>query len=482
MLKEHYKIFRRMMILSDLVIVAGAFFLGYLLRDKIHYIYRLDLIPEKELLKNIYPLSTYMGLLPILLVIWGALLYYFGMYRSFRVKRISEVLFVIFKTTLAGFILFASFTYVLKLHYISRTLIIFIFALAAALISVEKVTLIQFFRYIRKKGYNFRNILIVGTGKRARRFIELINKHAEWGLKIIGFVDEDTNKTGQIVNGYKVIGSFRDMPDIIHNNVIDEIVFVVPRSWLKKVEDIMHFCEEEGKKISIAVDYFELRFSKAKQTDLHGFPLLTFESTPDKLWHLWVKRLFDIVFSFIALIILAPIFAIVAIMIKATSKGPVFFKQERGGLNGRKFMLYKFRTMVVDAEAKLKDVLAYNEMDGPVFKLTNDPRLTKVGKFLRKFSVDELPQLWNVLKEDMSIVGPRPPIPAEIDKYANWQRRRLSMMPGITCLWQVKGRNNIDFEAWMRFDLEYIDNWSLWLDCKIILQTIPVVLFGIGGK
>jgi len=210
--------------------------------------------------------------------------------------------------------------------------------------------------------------------------------------------------------------------------------------------------------------------------------LLTFESTPDKLWHLWVKRLFDIVFSFIALIILAPIFAIVAIMIKATSKGPVFFKQERGGLNGRKFMLYKFRTMVVDAEAKLKDVLAYNEMDGPVFKLTNDPRLTKVGKFLRKFSVDELPQLWNVLKEDMSIVGPRPPIPAEIDKYANWQRRRLSMMPGITCLWQVKGRNNIDFEAWMRFDLEYIDNWSLWLDCKIILQTIPVVLFGIGGK
>ena len=180
---------------------------------------------------------------------------------------------------------------------------------------------------------------------------------------------------------------------------------------------------------------------------------------------------------------MAPVFIITAIIIKATSKGPVFFNQERSGLNGRRFILYKFRTMVVDAETRLKDLLSSNEMNGPVFKMTQDPRITKIGKILRRFSIDELPQLWNVFKGDMSIVGPRPPIPEEVKNYDYWHRRKLSMRPGITCLWQVGGRSKItDFSEWMRLDLKYIDNWSLWLDCKILLKTIPTVLFGIGAK
>jgi exopolysaccharide biosynthesis polyprenyl glycosylphosphotransferase len=226
-----------------------------------------------------------------------------------------------------------------------------------------------------------------------------------------------------------------------------------------------------------------LKFSRAKQTDLFGFPLMTFESTSLKLGQLFFKRLFDFIVAGIGFILLTPFLFIVAILIKRTSVGPVFFKQLRCGMYGRKFVFYKFRTMIADAESKLKDISQYNEMNGPVFKMKNDPRITKVGKWLRKFSIDELPQLWNVIKGDMSLVGPRPPIPYEVEKYDIWQRRRLSMRPGITCLWQASGRSEIaDFDEWMKLDLEYIDNWSLGLDFKILFKTIPMVLLGIGAK
>ncbi|MDN3515618.1 MAG: sugar transferase [Candidatus Brocadia sp.] len=428
-------------------------------------------------------LGIYIILLPSLLIIWGVLLYYFGMYDSFRTKQILDILFMVTEATLIGGCLFGSFIFVTNVGSISRLHIFYSFLLAAIFISVEKIILILCFRYERKKGLNTRNILIIGTGKRAQRFVNLIDNHVEWGINIIGLVDDDTAKIGTVIFGQRVLGSFKDVPDIIKNNVVDEVIFIVPRSWLSKIEEIMYRCEIEGLRVSVALDLFELKLSKAKYSYLENFPILTFESTPDQLIRLLLKRLFDIIFSGIALIILSPVFAISSIIVKTTSKGNVFFKQQRCSLYGRRFLLYKFRTMVEDAEARLKDILVYNEMDGPVFKMKEDPRITKVGKFLRKFSLDEIPQLWNVLRGDMSLVGPRPPLPAEVDKYKPWQRRRLSMRPGITCLWQAYGRNKItDFNEWMKLDLEYIDNWSLWLDFKILLMTIPAVLFGIGAK
>ena len=468
MLKEHNVVFRKLAIFIDLCMVTVAFFLGYFFRSQI---------------RGLYPLSTYIGLLPILLLVWLGLLYSFGMYKSFRAKEIADIVLIVFKTTFFGFIIFTTYTYLFKLDYISRAFIVFIFIFSAILITFEKNILIMFFRYIRKKGYNFRWVLIVGTGERAQHFIDLIREHAEWGLKIIGLIDEDIDKAGKVICGCKVIGSFKNIPDIIHNNIVDEVFFVVPRSWLNKIEEIMHFCEIEGLKVSVAVDYFKLKFSRAKQEELGGFPLLAFESTSDKLWQLLFKRLLDLIFCIVVLVPLIPVFIIVPIIIKVTSKGPVFFKQQRCSLNGRKFTLYKFRTMIKDAEIQLDSLMEHNEMEGPVFKIENDPRLTKIGKFLRKLSIDELPQLWNVFMGDMSIVGPRPPIPAEVKKYDNWQRRRLSMRPGITCFWQINGRNKIvDFNEWMRLDLEYIDSWSLWLDFKILFKTFPVVLFAIGAK
>ncbi|MFA6281066.1 MAG: sugar transferase [Candidatus Omnitrophota bacterium] len=467
MLKEQANIFRKTIIFADILLVLLSFILAYFLGDETEYGYT-----EK----------VYFNLLVLALIFWTAALYFFGMYTSFRTRKIAETVGIVIKSAFFCFIAFISCMYLLKLD-IHRTFIIFLFASSAFFISLEKIITILFFRYIRKRGYNYRKILLIGTGQRAQRFINLVHKHSEWGLRIVGLIDADATKVNSSIDGYKVMGTFDDLPKIVHDNVVDEAVFVVPRSWIERIEKMMHFCETEGIRISVAVDYFNLKFSRQSQTDFDGFPLLTFESAPSKMWHLFIKRLFDIVLSSSALIMLIPVFIVVSFFVKVTSSGPIFFKQKRCGLNGRKFVLYKFRTMSVDAEEKLEELLKHNEMSGPVFKMKNDPRLTVIGKFLRKTSLDELPQLWNILKGDMSLVGPRPPIPAEVQKYDNWQRRRLSMRPGITCLWQVSGRNKItDFNQWMKLDLDYIDRWSLWLDFKILINTIPVVLFGVGAK
>ncbi len=494
MIKEQSNLLKKVLIISDLSLVTGSFFIGYFLRDAITYSPPFTFLAPylyDEHLRPIEYYAFYIGLLPIFLLIWGGLLSYFGMYKSSRLRSIPESLGSIFKAAIVGFIIFGSYIFILRMQEdISRLLIGFTFTIAALLLCFEKIVFVFILRILSRMDKSFksalivfRRIIIVGTGKRSRTFIELIKNNPGWNIKIVGLLDMDIAKKGEKINGQEVIGTLDDIPHLIQDNIIDEIVFIVPRSWLNKIEDIMLFCENAGLKVHLAVNLFDLKFSRAKQTDLHGFPLLAFESAPEKLGHLFIKRLFDFIASGIALVMLMPVFIIIAIMIKITSEGPVFYKQLRCGLYGRKFIFYKFRTMIKDAESKLKDLIIYNEMNGPVFKMTNDPRVTGIGKWLRKFSLDELPQLWNVLKGDMSLVGPRPPLPKEVENYDNWQRRRLSMRPGVTCLWQISGRNEIvDFNEWMKLDLEYIDNWALWLDIKILFKTIPVVLFGVGAR
>lgn len=493
MLKEHHILFKKIMMFSDLCVISAAFFLGILLGNRTHsYSYE--------------ELSVYILLLPTLLIMWAVLFCYLGMYESFRTKQISEILLIITETTFLGVGFFGSFLFITKMSSISRLQIGYSFLLAASFMSIEKIVLIKYFHYQRKRGINTRNYLIVGTGKRAQNFINLINKHSEWGIRAIGLVDgtsripavatygheydgrqdrrnNSQTRTGTLY-GHNILGTLDDIPAILHNNVVDEVLFVIPRLWLDKVSKIiLYICDVEGIRVSVAADLFDHKLSKAKQSHLGTFPLISFDSTPDKIMQLFVKRVFDIFFSALVLVLISPIFLISAIVIKTTTTGPVFFSQQRCSLNGRRFTLYKFRTMVVNAESQLKELLTHNEMKGPAFKMKNDPRVTKVGKYLRKLSIDELPQFWNVLKGDMSLVGPRPPLPAEVDKYDPWQRRRLCMRPGITCTWQASGRNNItDFNEWMNLDLQYIDAWSIWLDFRILLKTIPVVLFGKGAK
>jgi exopolysaccharide biosynthesis polyprenyl glycosylphosphotransferase len=216
--------------------------------------------------------------------------------------------------------------------------------------------------------------------------------------------------------------------------------------------------------------------------EFEGTPMLTLESTPSDPIPLALKRALDVAGALVGLVLLSPVFLAAALAVRLSSPGPVLYRQDRVGLNGRVFKILKFRSMYADADRRLAELRAHNEMDGPVFKMANDPRMTPVGRWLRRYSLDELPQLWNVLVGEMSLVGPRPPIPDEVQAYERWQRRRLSMKSGITCLWQVEGRNDIDFETWMKLDMEYIDNWSLALDMKILLKTIPVVLLARGAR
>jgi exopolysaccharide biosynthesis polyprenyl glycosylphosphotransferase len=405
-----------------------------------------------------------------------------GMYSDFRAKSFRAVMMAILKSSLITTFLLSTIIFIFKMTLTSRLFVATYIILSILFLILAKYFLRIFLDYIHELGYNQINLLIVGTGKRAIQFIKTVKQHQNWGLRIIGLIDDDHGMFGKEIEGYRVLGRIQDIPFIIHRKVIDRVIFVVPRLWLNRIDESILACEREGIATSISMDLYNLRIAKVRQTDFSGFPLLEFETFNAREWQLFIKRVLDIIFSLSLIIILSPFLALTALLIKLESKGPVFFRQDRCGLNGRIFSLFKFRSMVQNAEMKKRFLEKQNEMDGPVFKIKSDPRITKIGRILRKTSIDELPQLFNVLKGDMSLVGPRPPLPVEVEMYQLWQRRRLSLKPGITCIWQVSGRNKIKFERWMEMDLEYIDNWSLWLDFKILFKTFFVVISGYGAS
>lgn len=479
MLRQHNLLLRQILVISDIALVTISFLLAYYFRD---FLETTPISAEYQL-KAILTLESYQSLMPVIIFPWMLALYLAGAYRPFRQLDIAEMIKSVLIATFIALFLFSSAAFLLRLHYVSRSLIALNFMGACFLLSLERVILALILFYVRKKGKNTRYMLIVGTGPRALRFIHRVADHPSWGYKIIGLLDREQHFVGKKISGIKVIGTLGDLRKILENNIVDEVFFIVPRSWLEHLEESILYCEKLGKHVNVSVDLFNTKISKITQSSFHGFPVLTFQSTSSKYGELLIKRVLDILISFSVLVLLSPLYLFIMILIKSSSPGPAIFKQTRSGVNGRVFTLYKFRTMTIDAEEKLEALRQKNEMSGPVFKLDDDPRLIKHGKWIRKFSLDEFPQFFNVLKGDMSIVGPRPPIPAEVEKYHSWQRRRLSMRPGLTCIWQVEGRNRItDFNEWMEMDLEYIDNWSLWLDLVLVLKTIPVVTFGIGAK
>jgi len=417
-----------------------------------------------------------------ILPVWIILLSMLGAYKDFRTKSLVKNITTILKVGILTVLVFSSIFFILKMKLTSRLYIGTFTVTTVILLIIEKKYSYKFLDKIHEKGYNRINLLIVGTGRRAQEFIKMVKAHSNWGLRIVGLIDDEHGMFGKEIEGYRVLGRLQDIPFILHRKVIDRVIFVVPRLWLHRMDEVIMACEREGIPTSISMDLYDLRIAHIRQTDFKGFPLLEFETFHAKEWQLFLKRLIDILLSLLFIALASPILLITAIAIKLTSKGPVFFSQIRSGVNGRKFTLYKFRSMIVGAEMKKKQLEMVNEMDGPVFKIKHDPRVTRVGKIIRKLSIDELPQLINVLKGDMSIVGPRPPLPVEVELYKLWQRRRLSLKPGLTCTWQVGGRNKIKFDRWMEMDLEYIDNWSLWLDTKILFKTFFVVLFGYGAQ
>lgn len=484
MLKQRARIIAFSVLAADLALVAGAFFVAYLLRR--------DLFPwlaPASFGHEFYSLATYLPLLPLALAIWAPLLWFSGRYRSHRTVPLTAEIAALLRLTAYAAATFTLAVYAFRLDErllgadkISRLFLLLFPALAALLLISEKIALRLTSRWVRSRGYNFRTVLIVGTSPPARAIADSIDQHRYWGYRILGHVATGREAALSPRLRHAVLGSLDELPAIVEQNVVDEVIFAVSRREFDELEDLFLSLQEQGIVTRFALNFFPHTKAKMAIEELDGTPLLTFANTPSSQAQLLVKRLIDLGLSSLLLLLGLPIALLVAIAVKLSSGGRVLFRQTRCGLNGRTFTLYKFRTMVEGAEERQRDLAHLNEMDGPVFKVKGDPRVTWLGRFLRKFSLDELPQFWNVLKGDMSLVGPRPPVPEEVARYERWQRRRLAMKPGLTCLWQISGRNELEFQRWMELDLEYIDSWSPWLDLKILAKTIPVVLSGKGAS
>jgi len=481
MLKQQAKLVARAVYLIDISLTTVAFFAAFVVRDHI-----LTRIAPEHFPTGLYPIGEYLKVYPIVLIIWSLLFFSNRSYHSQRTMPLRREASSMLRIVAIGTVLLATIAYLVPLRQLSRTWFILFAVLSAIFVVAEKISLRLLARYIRASGLNYRTVLIVGTGRHARDIVKMIEEHTYWGYKVLGFVS-DGHRLPPDWNRYRKLGELEDLRallerEITNGTAIDEIVFAVTRRKVESARSIFLMCEELGIRTRVAMNFFPNRLARVELEELDGIPFVTFTTTPSNESQLLVKRILDVGVSLLILGLSAPILVVAALGIRLTSPGSVLFHQKRMGLNGRIFTLYKFRTMIEDAHLRRAEIEHLNHMSGPVFKVKSDPRVTPIGRFLRKFSLDEIPQLWNVLKGDMSLVGPRPPIPEEVSFYERWQKRRLSMKPGLTCLWQISGRNDVDFDRWMKLDLQYIDNWSPALDLKILLRTIPVVLSGRGAS
>ncbi len=394
----------------------------------------------------------------------------------------------IIKVVSAGIIILVLLLFLLKIKDVSRLFLGIFYILNIVILVISKTIIYWSNKKSEKSGYNKCNMLIIGSKERAVGAINLIGS-MKGQCAIIGCLDTKKDRVGKRVkDDVKVIGVVDDIQSLIIKNVVDEVIFAMPMYQIDNVEAYIQLIELMGIKVRIFPDwhihslFYQPRVAQIYFDELNGIPSMVLSSTSNRQRDLLVKLFSDYTVSGLMLLLLTPFLLIIAAMIKIASPGPVLFRQERVGLNGRIFNVYKFRTMVRDAEKKLAELKALNEADGPAFKIKNDPRIIPViGKLLRKTSLDELPQLFNVFRGEMSLIGPRPPLPSEVAQYNIWHRRRLSMKPGITCIWQIQpNRNDLSFDQWMDLDLEYIDNWSLKLDVEVFFKTIFVMLLGHG--
>ncbi len=468
--------------LFDLLLMTVCFALSTL--GQYHPVGSFSLAEFLELRVKIANFVMFAGFL----LIWHMLFNWFEMYESrrFSISRWEEIWDIIKATTVAVSLVALS-GLAFHLTLVTRTFLALFWVLSTASLVVSRVVMRAGLAYARRHGRNTRNMLVIGTNARAVQLVQRIQRKPELGYRVLGFADEEWLGMEEFrKQGHHLVSDLDALPTYVRRNVVDEVVLALPiRSYHTFASEVASACEQQGIIVRFLPNIFDLKEARQRAEEFDGDPLISHESTITDFWGLMVKRVIDIVVSLIGIIILSPVLLLTAFLVKLTSPGPVFFVQKRLGLNKRMFNIYKFRTMVVDAEARLKDLEDQNEADGAVFKIKKDPRITAIGAFLRKTSIDEFPQLFNVLKGEMSLVGPRPLQVRDYELFEvhcqDWQRRRFSVRPGITCLWQIMGRSSTTFDRWMELDLQYIRTWSVWLDLEILAKTLPAVLRGSGA-
>lgn len=468
MLRQQARFFNRLTIFCDLVAVVLAFLLAYHLRG------------SREDLSSI---GHYLWILLVILPTWYFLLRQYRFYVSIRLRTISHLLISLVSVHIIGGVIVASAIYFIDPHGFSRSLLGLFLVLSLVLLGVGKTVQKGMLGFIRRRGYNYRNILIVGSDRKAREFIDLLDEHADWGLKIVGVLrlaeEEDSGKVGS----HEVLGTLEQVVEICRENTVDEVAFCVPTKFLDEADEYLRILEEMGVTVRMVLDVYDLSRARRELSLYHEMvPILTVHSKAFGAGQMVLKRCVDVAGAVVGVLATGIAFPFIAVAIRSDSPGPIFFGQKRVGEYGRIFRCWKFRSMYVDADSRKKELLPRNEMNGAAFKMRDDPRVTRVGRFLRRTSLDELPQFWNILCGEMSLVGTRPPTPDEVEQYENWQHKRICIRPGLTGLWQVSGRNQVtDFDEIARLDIQYIENWSLWLDIKILLKTFQVILNGQGS-
>jgi exopolysaccharide biosynthesis polyprenyl glycosylphosphotransferase len=467
--RGHHRKVRILFGFADVLIVALAFQLAYWTRAQLALENYFSLAPSERGL-----------LLGWSLVVWVALGLWWEVYDRIDAADVRLILRDAFRQCLLGSASIVLLQYLLRLD-LSRSFVGLFAAWSWVLLSLFRLNAGRALRAILREFGSSHYVMVVGLTEAALKLGRQIEDARGYGVRLSGFLSDDGEPTGEVALKEKyTVRPLAKLPDLLREHIIDEIIFAVDSRRLAELEEVFLLCDEEGVKTRVAVDFFPHVNSQVYLERLGASPLLTFSATPHDEIRLLVKRLTDLVLAGAAAVFLFPFMLLIALLIRLTSPGPAIFRQVRCGLNGRTFVFYKFRSMCQNAEAMRADVEHLSERK-LAMKIPNDPRLTGVGRWLRKFSIDEWPQLWNVLKGDMSLVGPRPALPDEVEQYKRWQRRRLRMRPGLTSLWAVSGRDAVDFETWMRLDMQYIDQWSLALDWKILLRTIPHVLSGKGA-
>jgi exopolysaccharide biosynthesis polyprenyl glycosylphosphotransferase len=469
MLRQQARLIRMSLIWADLCVVVLALLLAH----------RIGMSRGWQLTD----VRSYMWILVAALPAWHFFMTQQGLYSSVRRMTFSAFSMRLLNVHIFAGVVVVAVVALCKGETLNRPLFFLFFACAYGLLFTYRAFGLFVLRRMRSTGYNTRHILIVGTREKARKFHELLKLHKDWGFTVVGFLQASEGKLLDRVDGHAVLGRESDLIDVCRNNTVDEVVFCVPGDYVPAVEHSLQLLEELGITVRVVVDFWNHE-AVCKELDLFHdeLPIVTFYTRSLDSWQLLLKRSMDILGASVGLTITGLLLPFIAIAIKRSDPGPIFFSQERIGQGGRHFQCWKFRSMYTDAEARKQELMEKNEMSGAIFKIKDDPRIFPFGHFLRDTSLDELPQFWNVLKGEMSLVGTRPPTPNEVEQYENWHRRRISIKPGITGLWQVSGRNNIDdFDEIVKLDLHYIDNWSIWYDICLLFRTLKIVIVRDGS-
>jgi exopolysaccharide biosynthesis polyprenyl glycosylphosphotransferase len=461
-------------LISDVLLINLALPIAYWLR------YDLQLFRGVDPANNV-PYSVYLPMAALLTVVLILTNRHEGAYDFSRGRSLSRDLYGVLNATTTAIMLLVVLVFFYRRLFYSRIIFVYAGILIVLFLALARVVRNAILARMRQSGRGVDRVLIIGAGEVGRAVMRNTIAQPELGYRVIGFLDDDPAKANTDIGPIRALGPIENLPQVVKENAIDVVMVTLPWQYHHKIIRLVGEAEHTGIRAAVVPDLFQLSMGSVQLEEINGIPLISIKPTTLTGLNQVFKRVFDLVVTVPVMVLLLPVWLLVALAIRLDSPGPIFFRQVRAGRHGKPFVFYKFRSMRQDAESELERLRALNEASGPLFKIRDDPRQTRVGRFLRRTSIDETPQFFNVLRGEMSLVGPRPGLPSEVAQYQEWQRRRLDIQPGLTGLWQVRGRSDLTFDEMVMLDIYYGENWSLGADVQILMRTVPQILFGDGA-